>query len=198
MVQRNEEGIMASNPRSSDRESGDVAETTRRATEHAARGMSEAGERTTRAGAEAFQRNAERLNVSWRSGSETANRIAERSMEQLSRLFGLSGETARQTVQQTSGNIQAMLESTTIIADGLQELSGEWLRFAQDRLEQNMEHFDQLLGCRSPHDYLALQSRIARENFEAMLQSARRAAERSTRSADEAVRKMSEASVAPQ
>jgi phasin family protein len=189
---------MATNPRSSDREAGDVAETARRATEQAARSLSEASEHTTRAGAEAFQRNAERLNVSWRSGSEAANRMAERSMEQFSRLFGLSGETARQTVQQSSGNLQAMLESTSIIADGLQDLSGEWLRFAQERLEQNMEHLDQLFGCRSPHEYIALQTRIARENLEAMLQSARRASERSTRTADEAVRKMSEASVAPQ
>jgi phasin family protein len=189
---------MASNPHSSDRESGDVAETTRRATEQAARTLSAAGEHTTRAGAEAFHRNSERFNASWRNGSEAANRIAERSMEQLSRLLGLSGETARQTVQQSSSNIQAMLQSTTIIADGLQDLSGEWLRFAQERLEQNMEHLDQLFGCRSPHEYLALQTRIARENFEAALQSARRASERSTRSADEAVRKMSEASVAPQ
>jgi phasin family protein len=198
MVQRNRRELMATNPRSSDRESGDVAETTRRATEQTARNLSDASERTTRAGAEAFQRNTERLNVTWRSGSETANRIAERSMEQLNRLFGLSGETARQTVQQSSSNIQAMLESTTIVADGLQELSGEWLRFAQERLEKNMEHFDQLLSCRSPHEYLALQTRIARDNFEAMLQSTRRAAERSSRSADQAVRKMSEASVAPQ
>ena len=189
---------MASNPRSSDRESGDVAETTRRTTEQTARNLSEASERTTRAGTEAFQRNAERLNESWRSGSETANRLAERSMEQLTRLFGLSGEKARQTVQQSSSNIQAMLESTTIIADGLQELSGEWLRFAQERVQQNMDHLDQLVGCRSPHEYLALQTRIARENFEALLQSARRASERSSQSADEAVRKMSEASVAPQ
>jgi len=190
---------MASHPRSANREAGDVAETTRRATEQTARSLSDAGERTTRAGAEAFQHNAERLNVSWRRGSETANRIAERSMEQWTRLFGLSGEAARQTVQQSSSNIQAMLESTTIVADGLQDLSGEWLRFAQERVEQNMAHLDQLLGCRSPHEYLALQTRIARDNFEAMLQSARRVSERSTRSADDAVRKMSEgASVAPQ
>jgi hypothetical protein len=189
---------MATNPRSSDRESGDVAESTRRATEQTARSMSDVGERTARAGAETFQRNAERMNASWRTGNEAANRIAERSMEQFNKLFGLSGETARQTVQQSSSNIQAMLESTTILADGLQNMSGEWLRFAQERLEQNMEHFDQLLGCRSPHEYLALQTRIARDNLEAMLQTAQRISERSTRSADEAVRKMSEASVAPQ
>lgn len=189
---------MATNPRSSDRESGDVAENTRRATEQAARSLSDAGERTARAGAETFQRNAERLNMSWRSSNEAANRMAERSMEQFSKLFGLSGETARQTVQQSSSNMQAMLESTTILTDGLQDLSGEWLRFARERLEQNMDHFDQLLGCRSPHDYIALQTRIARENFEAMLQTAHRISERSTRSADEAARKMSEASVAPQ
>lgn len=189
---------MATNPRSSDRESADVEETTRRATEQTARSLSEASERTTRAGAEAFQRNAERVNGSWRSGSEAASRMAERSMEQFSRLLGLSGETARRTVQQSSSNIQAILESTTIIADGLQEVSGEWLKFAQGRLEQNMEHLDRLFGCRSPHEYMALQTRIARENFEAVLQSARRASERSTRSADEAARKMSEASVAPE
>jgi phasin family protein len=188
---------MASNPRSSDRESGDVTETARRTTEQAARTLSDAGERTARAGAEAFQRNAEHLNMSWRSGNEAANRFAERSIEQFNKLFGLSGQTARQTVQQSSSNMQAMLESTTIIADGLQDLSGEWLRFAQERLEQNMDHFDQLLGCRSPHEYIALQTRIARDNFEAMLQTAHRISERSTRSADEAARKMSEASVAP-
>ena len=190
---------MASHPRSANREAGDVAETTRRATEQTARSLSDAGERATSAGAEAFEHNAERLNVSWRRGSDTANRIAERSMEQWTRLFGLSGEAARQTVQQSSSNIQAMLEGTTIVADGLQDVSGEWLRFAQERVEQNMAHLDQLLGCRSPHEYLALQTRIARDNFEAMLQSARRVSERSTRSADDAVRKMSEgASVAPQ
>lgn len=189
---------MASHSRSSSRESNDVAETAPRATEQAARSLSEATEHTTRAGAEVFQRNAERLNVSWRSGSEAANRMAERSMEQLSRLLGLSGETARQTAQQSSSNVQAMLESTTILADVLQDLSGEWMRFAQERLEQNMDHLDQLFGCRSPHEYMALQTRIARDNLEAVLQSARRASERSTRSANEAVRKMSEASVAPQ
>jgi len=42
---------MATNPRSSDRESGDVAETARRATEQTARNLSDASERTTRAGA---------------------------------------------------------------------------------------------------------------------------------------------------
>lgn len=172
--------------------------TNTRSSERTARTMSEAGERATRAGADAIERNAERFNVSWRKGNEAANRLAERSMEQVGKAFGLSGEAARQTLQQSSGNIQAILESTTIIADGLQDLSGEWLRFAQERLERNMEHLDQLFGCRSPHECMALQTRIVRENLEALLQTARRAAERSTRSADEAMHKMSEASVVPQ
>jgi phasin family protein len=189
---------MASNTRSSDRKSDNVAEAARRESDEAARTLSEAGERTTRAGVEAVGRNAERFSSSWRKGSEAANRLAERSMDQVSKALGLSGETARQTLQQSSSNVQAILESTTIIADGLQDLSGEWLRFAQERLEQNMEHFDRLAGCRSPHECLALQTRIARENLEALLQTARRAAEHSTRSADQAMRKMSEASVAPE
>lgn len=180
------------------REPGNVAETSRRATEQTARTASEASERMAHAGAEGFQRNTERLTHSWRSGNEAASRIAGRSLEQFTKLFGLSGETARQTVQQSSSNVQAIFESTTIIADSVQELSGEWFRFAQERLEHNMDHFDELLGCRTPHEYVALQTRIARENFEAMLQTAQRISERSTKSAEEAGRKMSEASVVPQ
>jgi phasin family protein len=189
---------MATNQRAGERKLDNVTETTRRAGEEATRSISEAGLRSARAGAEALERNAERFSSSWRSGSEAANRLAERSMEQVNKAFGLSGESLQQTVQQSSGNVQAMLESATIIADGLQELSGEWFRFAQERFEQNLDHFDQLLACRSPHECIALQTRIARENLEAVLQTARRASERSTKSADEAVRKMSEASVAPQ
>jgi len=164
---------------------------------HTSRTMAEAGERTARAGADAFRRNAESISNTWRSGRDAVNRIAERSMDQVYKAFGLTGDTARQTMQQSSGNMQAVMESTTVIAGGLQDVTGEWIRFAQSRAEQNLDHFDRLLECRSIQELLAIQTQIVRDNVEAMLQSARRTAERSTQVADEAVRRMSEASLAP-
>lgn len=175
-------------------------ETARKAADQATRSTqaaSDAAERAARSGTQAAERNSERFMNTWRNGADTANQIAERSLDKMSQLFGLTGDTARQALQQSTGNMQAMMETTTIIADGLQDLSGEWLRFAQDRAEQNLEHFDRLLECRSLQDCMAAQTQIARDQFEAFLQSVRRTSERSTQVADQAVRKMSAAPLAP-
>ena len=97
------------NPRQAERDSNDsVHETTRRAADQASqtsRAMSDTAERTARAGTEAFRRNAETMNSTWRNSSEAATRIAERSVDQFSKLFGLSGDTARETMRQSAGNV---------------------------------------------------------------------------------------------
>jgi hypothetical protein len=150
--------------------------------------------RRSRAGSEAFRRNTESIGKTWRDSSQAATRIAERSMDQFSKLFGLTGDGARETMQQSAGNIQALIDSSTVVVSGLQNASGEWLRFVQNRIEENLDHFEELLGCRRP---LALQTRIVRDNLEALLQSARRTSELSTKLADEAVRRMSDSALAP-
>ena len=113
------------------------------------------------------------------------------------KLFGLTGDTARETMQQSAGNVQALLESSTFVVDGLQNVSGEWMRFVQNRIEENLEHFEEFLGCRTPQECLALQTRVVRDSIEALLQSARRAAEASTKLADDAVRRISDTALAP-
>jgi phasin family protein len=192
---------MANNPRQAERETNEVGQaSTRRAAEQTtqtARTMSEATERAARAGAEAVPRNTENLNESWRSGTNAARRMAERSMDQFSKMFGLSSDTARQTLQRSSGNLQAVIESTNIVASGLQNVSGEWMRFAQSRFEDNLDRFDDLMGCRTLQDCLALQTEIVRDNFEALLQSMRRTSELSTRVADDAMQKIGDTTLAP-
>ncbi len=189
------------NPRQAERDANEaVHETSRRAADQASqssRTMSDSAERTARSGTEAFRRNAENISNTWRNSSEAASRIAERSVDQFSKLFGLTGDTARDTMQQSAGNVQALLESSTFVVDGLQNASGEWMRFVQNRIEENLEHFEEFLGCRTPQECLALQTRVVRDNIEALLHSARRAAETSTKLADEAVRRMSDTALAP-
>jgi len=178
----------------------EAREATRKAADQAARSahvMSEAAERTARTGAETMQRNSDRFMNSWRSGADAASQIAERSFDRWSKMFGLTGDRTTQAIQQSSGNVHAMLETSTIIADGLQDLSGEWMQFAQRRAEHNLEHVDRLMGCRSLQDCMAVQTHIARDHLQAFLESLRRTAERSTQLADEAVRKMGEAPLAP-
>lgn len=184
---------MATNPRHGERETTDLSQT-RKTSEQAgqtARSIGDATERTTRAGAESFQRNAETARGAWHNGAEAAGRIAQRSVEQLSKMSGLSGETLRETVQQSSGNVRAVMESTTALAGGLQDVTSEWMRFAERRAELNLDHLDRLSECRNMHDYLTLQTQIVRENVEAFLQSAQRTSERTTQMARTAVERMS-------
>jgi hypothetical protein len=192
---------VAINPRHSERDAADqISQETRKTSEQAgqaARTISDAAERTTRAGAESFQRNAETAREAWRSGAEAAGRIAQRSMEQWSKMFGLSGATLRETLQQSSGNMQAVMESTTVVAGSFQDVTGEWMRFAEHRAEQNLDHLDRLGQCRNLHDYWALQTRMVRDNMEAFLQSAQRTSERTTQMARTAVERMSSPPMAP-
>lgn len=191
---------MANNPRHPERESNETGQATRRAAEQTtqnSRTMVEEAERTARAGAEAVRRSAETVSSQWRSNSDLAGRIAERSIDRFSKMFGLGSDTARQTIERSSSNLQALMESTTIIAGGFQNVSGEWMRFVQSRFEDNLEHFDDLMGCRTLQECVARQTEMMRDNFEAFLHSVRRASELSTQVADDAVRKVGDATLAP-
>jgi hypothetical protein len=177
---------MATNQRQTERETSEAVHQTGRM-------AADAGERVARAGSEA----ARAAQSSWRESSEAATRIAERSMEQFSKMWGVTGDNARETLQQSSGNLQAIMESTTVIVGGLQHLSGEWMQFAQNSIERNLSHLDQLQGCRSFQDFAAAQTQMFRDTVESVIHSARRNAEHTTRIAEEATRRMGDATLAP-
>ena len=192
---------MATNPRHAERETTEAADdVARRTTEHVthvSRTAAAAGERATRATGEATLHNVEKLSQTWQSGSEAASRIVGRSVDQFSKMFGLSGENARRAVQQSSGNLQAVMEGSSIIADGLSNVSGEWMRFTQNWVEQNLENLDHLRECRTLQDCLTMQSQMVRDNLETVLHSTRRTSELAMKMADEAIRRIGESSIAP-
>jgi phasin family protein len=163
----------------------------------AARNMAEAGERTARAGAEAMGHNSEYLRHAWQSGSEMAGRLTERSVDQFARAFGMSGDNAEQTTQQTVRNFEALLHSGTILAGGMQNVSRELVDFMHNRMEQNMEHVEALMRARTIQDAIAAQSNLLRDNLERFLHTTRRISEISTQTADEAMRTMTESSLVP-
>jgi phasin family protein len=192
---------MAQNPRQTEREGTQIAEeATRKTAEHvtqAARTMADTGERTARAGAEAVRHQSEAVRDAWQSGTSIATQITDRSIHWMSRALGLCGNGAQDTIQQSSRNLNVILETSTALAAGMQSVSREWMSFAQKRAEQNLDKLDTLLQCRTPHELIAAQTDIVRDNLEDLLESSRRISEMATRMAEEATRKMSETSLAP-
>jgi hypothetical protein len=166
-------------------------ETTRRAAGHAAqtaRTMTDAAERTARTGADVLQRNSEQVRQTFEMGSDAAARIAERAFGQFTRVFGVvTGDNGQQATQQSARNVEAILHSSPILADGVQTISREWLTFVQNRAERNMERLETLANCRSVQDCIAAHTELVRDHLQDLLQTTKRVAEVSTRMADEAV-----------
>jgi phasin family protein len=189
------------NPRQAEKDMNQVShEATRKIAEEtsqAARKAADVGASATRAGADVVQRNTETIQQAWQSGTEMATQFTERSMEQFARAFGISGESAQHATQQSSRNLESIVQSGTILASGMQNISREWVDFARKRMQENLNRADALVNCRTPQELLAAQSDLIRDNLEDFVQSTRRIAEISMHMADEAVRKMTDSSLAP-
>lgn len=194
---------MATNPRSDEKNTSETAhqagqaarETTRKGAEQAERltqAAVDANGHVARAGAEIMQRNAEAVHHALQSSTEMAARLAERSAAHMSRTMAFSGDEAQRAVQQSSSNMVAMLQSGAALAEVTQ---GIWLKsanFARDCMEQNLQQFNHLLRCRTPQEFVALQSSAVKDNFGGLLGCVRKMAERSLRMADEANKKLNE------
>jgi hypothetical protein len=178
----------------------EVHETSRRIADETSRAAStaaDAGAGAARAGADMIQRNAETVQHAWESGSKMATNLAERSAERFARACGISGEAAQQATEQSSRNLESIMQSGTILAGGMQSISLELMNFARKRMEQCMHRVDALASCRTPQEVVAVQSDLIRDNLEDIIQSTRRIAEISTQMADEAVRRMNDSSLVP-
>jgi hypothetical protein len=151
-----------------------------------------------RAGTEIFQRNAETVQEALQSTGEIAARLTETSADQFGRMFGISGEEAHKAAQKSSDNLEAIIQSSSVLAEVIQSISREWANFARERMERNLNRFESLLRCRTPQDVTAVQSEILRDNLESFLQCARRIAKISMQVPDEANKGTPEAAEATQ
>ena len=67
-------------------------------------------------------------------------------------------------------------------------MSREWLEVMQERLRKNAEGMTKLAQCRTLPDFAAVQSDLARDNLNQIIDLTRRIAEQSMQVADEAAK----------
>jgi phasin family protein len=112
----------------------------------------------------------------------------QKATDQFTQAVGFAGPQAEELARRSAENIEAVAEASTILAKGAQEISREWFALMQERLAKNLDAMSRLASCRSLHDFVAVQSDIARDRLGHNLESSRRLAEASLRVADEAGR----------
>jgi len=174
-----------------------AADATRRATDEAAQAFRTAADetaatarQTTDAAADIARSNAEAMQNTVESGMAMASDVARRSLDQFAEVLGMPRSGSEQTVRQAATNAQAIVQCGTVLAHATQDLSRELLGQTRDRMQKNMEGMNRLLSARSPQDVFAIQSSLARDNIEAMVQQSHLIAERMLTVTDQAMGKI--------
>jgi hypothetical protein len=148
----------------------------------------EAGQHAVSATAEAARVGAETMQQTLQAGLDAAYTVAHRSTDQFMQVLGLSGHQSQQLAQQSSQNIQAIADTSNVLARGFQDVVRQWLTFTQSRLDDNLDRLTALTTCRSIPDLVALQSDLIRENLEEMIDKGQEIMQRSTEITHEAAR----------
>jgi phasin family protein len=162
----------------------EAAHTARTVTDEAAR----VGEQTARAGADLARRSTETARDTVQTGLNTATQTFQRMTDQFNQVLGFNGPQAEELARRSSQNLQAVSQASTVLARGAQEVSQEVFGVVQDRLQKNIDAVSRIAGTRSVQDFVAVQSDLARDTLQQVIDTNRRIAELSVRVADEAAR----------
>ena len=166
------------------RAADEAARTARTVTDEAAR----VGEQTARAGADMARRTTEAARDAAQSGLNTASETFQRISDQVTKVLGFNGPQAEELARRSSQNLQAVSQASSVLAHGAQEVSREVIQLVQDRLQKNLEAVSRLAGTRSVQDFVAVQSDLARDGLQQVIDTNKRIAELSVRVAEEAAR----------
>jgi hypothetical protein len=196
------------NPRQDDKSTQSMEDAGRRATESAAeqidrvgqataeqttrigQAAAETGEKVARVGADLLKQNAEALQNAMRFGLDMTTTVMGRSTDQLGRTLGLSGDGAQEATERSTRNAQTILYSTAAATNAMSGMSREYFELVRHQFENNLNRMNELWGCRTPQDLVAVQSELLRDTVGSVLESSRRIADLSMKLADDATKRI--------
>ncbi|OAF12982.1 Phasin protein [Bradyrhizobium centrolobii] len=153
----------------------------------------QASQEMARASADLLQQNAETAQRTLQFGLDMTTSLMNRSTDEFSRALGLSGDEAQRATERSARSAATVLQSTTAMAKGMSGLSQEYFAFVRHQIESSMDRMNELWRCRTPQDVVAVQSDFVREAVESAVESSRRMADMSLRTADDTAKRMAQA-----
>ena len=162
----------------------EAARTARTVTDETAK----VGEQTARASADLTRQGAETARKNLQAGLDTAAQTFQRMTDQFTQVLGFNGPQSEELARRSSQNLQAVSQASSVLVRGAQEVSQEVFGLIQDRVQKNIEAVNRIVGTRSVQDFVAVQSDLVRDGLQQVIDTNKRIAELSVRTADEAAR----------
>lgn len=120
------------------------------------------------------------IQESFKDASEKAKAAFEKSQA----AFGDAGEFAK-------GNLEAVVESGKILANGMKSMSEACVAESRSTYETMTADLKELAGVKSPSEFLELQSKLMRKNFDAAVATGSKNSEAMLKLASEAFQPLS-------
>lgn len=146
-------------------------------TNHFARDFTERTERAAQANIHVMQM--------WQAGADVASKVTARSTDQVAHTLGFGDDAAEKVAGQAVGNIAALTQSASVLADSVQAISSEWVDLVRHSTERSMDHMAAIMRCRSSPDFVHAQADAFLDNVEMLMDSSCRITAIALRTAEE-------------
>jgi hypothetical protein len=110
--------------------------------------------------------------------AETIARASGEAIRETSeRLSGSARDGLRQASAASTAGAEAAIRTGSSLAEGVQEVTSAWARYAEEIMRQTSEASRALIKCRSLTEMFEIQSRLLRGNLQAFLDQSSKIAE---------------------
>ncbi|AWN44465.1 phasin family protein [Methylobacterium durans] len=123
--------------------------------------------------------------------AETASQQAREAAERFTKTLGFTGEDSERLARQSKQNLEAVTRCGTVLTQAFQDASRGWFGLAQSQWQRNLEGLNRLTRAKSVQEFAAIQSELARESLQHVVQDSRAITETSARAVEEAGRSFS-------
>ena len=166
----------------------DAPEASRPASVEAGGGTRAVADEAVRVGEQVAHAGADAARTAVRASLETAAQSIQRMTDHFVQVLGFHGPQSEELARRSSRNLEAVSKAGAVLAQGVQEISREWVGLAHEHLRDNVDVLGRLTRSRTVHDVIVIQTDLARDTLQRVIDTNRRVAEVSVRVADEAAR----------
>jgi hypothetical protein len=175
----------------------DAADTAERGAETAAR--------TAERGAEVAQNVADKGAQTLRSTTEkatetvskmtddaagAAKQVTEQVSQQFGRVFSLQAKASEEVANRTQQNLDVLLQTSSVLAEGFQSVLREWLSYTQNAVQRNIDGMNTIMRARTVQDMIAAQSDLLNAEVQLLLNSSVKVSEVTARVANDAAERI--------
>ena len=111
---------------------------------------------------------------------------AEKAQEQFKTAYEKGNKLATELAEFSKGNVEAVVESTRLLAGGMQEIGKEAVEETKSAYETATADLKSMAAVKSPTELFQIQSELARRNFDAMMGFSSKSSEKMLKLANDA------------